>query len=74
MSQVRLAWNANSETNIAGYKMYWGTASGVYNAIGSPKNMGNVTSGGVDIVETASWFFALKAVNTSGLRARSRMR
>ena len=27
---VTLAWNANSEPDVSGYKLYWGTASGVY--------------------------------------------
>ncbi len=27
---ITLAWDANSESNIAGYKIYWGTAEGAY--------------------------------------------
>jgi len=29
---IDLAWNANSESDLAGYKVHYGTASGVYNA------------------------------------------
>jgi hypothetical protein len=33
---VTLAWDANSETNLAGYKLYYGvTAGGPYNGAGS---------------------------------------
>jgi hypothetical protein len=66
MSEVRLAWNANAEAFVGGYKMYWGKASGTYNAVGSPKDMGFATSGGVDIDETAVWYFVLTAYNTAG--------
>jgi hypothetical protein len=65
MSEVRLAWDANTD-NPDGYKIYWGKVTNVYNAVGSPKDVGNVTAGGVDIDETATWFFALKAYNSGG--------
>ena len=66
MSEVRLAWDANTEPDIAGYQLYAGTVSGNYDAVGSPKNMGNVLSGGFDIDQTATWFFALTAYNGNG--------
>src|SRR4030042_17810 len=40
-AQIRLAWDANSEPDLAGYKVYYGTASRVY---GTPMNVGNVTT------------------------------
>lgn len=64
--RVNFAWNANSEVDIAGYKIYAGTATGVYTAPGSPKDMGNVTSGYFDITTFGiTWYFALTAYNTS---------
>ncbi|MDD5206707.1 MAG: fibronectin type III domain-containing protein, partial [Desulfobacterales bacterium] len=40
-AQVRLEWNASSETNLAGYKIYYGTQSRVYtNSI----DVGNTTN------------------------------
>lgn len=38
---VSLAWDANHETDIAGYKIYKGTETGVY---GAPVDVGNVLS------------------------------
>jgi hypothetical protein len=67
LSEVRLSWVAPAAGPVPdGYNLYWGRLSGVYNAIGSPKNMGNVLSGGVDIDQTATWFFAVKAFNSAG--------
>jgi hypothetical protein len=60
-----LQWDPNTEPDIAGYLVYQGTQSGVY---GAPINVGNVTSyqpQGVDWTHRA--YFAVKAVNTSGL-------
>ena len=40
-AEIRLAWDPNSEADLAGYKVYYGTASGTY---GPPINVGNVTT------------------------------
>lgn len=40
-TSVTLAWDANTETNLGGYKVYWGTASRVY---GAPVTLGKVTT------------------------------
>jgi hypothetical protein len=60
-----LAWDPNPETDIAGYKVYQGTQSGVYT---TTTDVGNVTSyqpQGVDWTHYA--YFAVQAYNTSGL-------
>jgi hypothetical protein len=50
-AQIRLAWDApttNADgtplTDLAGYKIYYGTASGTYNSPRSPKDVENVTT------------------------------
>ena len=64
MGLIRFGWNANPEPDIAGYRLYAGRTSGVYTAMGSPKEMGNVTEGTFDIDADGLWFFALTAHNT----------
>jgi hypothetical protein len=58
-----LTWNANPETNIAGYRVYQGTQSGTYS---TPSDVGNVTSyqpQGVDWTHRA--YFAVQAYNVA---------
>lgn len=64
--RVNFAWNANTEQDIAGYKIYAGTATGTYDMTGSPRDVGNVTSG-YFVVKTYGQplYFALTAYNTS---------
>ncbi len=40
-AEIGLAWDPNTEPDLAGYKVYYGTASRAY---GNPVNVGNVTS------------------------------
>jgi hypothetical protein len=58
---IRLSWNANSEGDLAGYKLYVGRATETYTATGSPIDVGNVTSYPMTISDTGDWFFAVTA-------------
>jgi purple acid phosphatase-like protein/fibronectin type III domain protein len=60
---VTLAWNPNSESDLAGYKLYYGTASHSY---GSPVIVGNKTTYTVSGLGAKTYYFAVVAYNTSG--------
>lgn len=59
-----LSWSLNTETDLAGYKLYMGTASGVYSSI---TTMGKVTSYTISNLGLGTtYYFALTAYDTSG--------
>lgn len=74
-ASVTLAWNANPETNIVGYKIYWGTSSRAYS------NVVNVTTGAftwtnveiqftvTNLASSSRFFFSATAYNTLGLES-----
>jgi hypothetical protein len=66
LQNVTVAWNANSETNLAGYKLYYGTSSRAYTNV---SNLGNVLSASVTLLEGSTYYFAVTAVNTLGLES-----
>ena len=59
-----LAWDANTETDLAGYRLYYGNAAGSYpNRV----EVGNRTTCTVDGLDPAkSWRFVVTAYNASG--------
>jgi hypothetical protein len=62
--QVTLEWDPNTELNLAGYRLYVGTASGAY---GRSVNAGLATSCTVtDLLGGHTYYFAATAFNTSG--------
>jgi hypothetical protein len=62
-----LTWNSNSEPDLAGYKMYVGTQSGLYTFPGSPFTIGSITSYTIiNLPAGQTYFFALSAYNTAG--------
>jgi hypothetical protein len=64
---VILAWNPSAGPNIAGYNVYYGTASGVYTQIVPAGNATSVTISG--LVGGVTYFFAVTAVDTAGLES-----
>ena len=62
-SSVTLSWNANSETDIAGYRIHYGTAAAPY------QNLIDVPTTSVvipDLESGATYTFAVTAYNTTG--------
>ena len=62
---VDVSWNANTEADLAGYKLYYGTDSGVY---GLPVDVGKVTSYSVTVNPkvTTTYYVTLTAYDMSG--------
>ena len=68
-SNVTLAWNPNTETNIVSYRVYWGGATRNYTnqiqVIGVNTTNATVTNLPIGAIH----FFAVTAINTAGLES-----
>ena len=62
-ANVNLTWSANTEADLSGYKVYYGTASHAY---GTPVNVGNVTTHLLTGLSGGTYYFAVTAYDTSG--------
>ncbi len=65
---IALAWNPNTETNVAGYHLYYGTASGIYSGnvtVAHPTTVATVTNLQPDTI----YYFAVTAFSTDGLES-----
>ena len=65
---VTATWNANPESDIAGYRLKYGTQTGVYT---TTLDVGNVTSTVVTVSPGQTYFFVVQAYDTSGLSSPS---
>lgn len=64
---VTLTWDPSTTTNLAGYKVYMGTASGGYS---SPITVGNVTSYTISNLGIGNtYYFAVTDYSSSGLES-----
>jgi hypothetical protein len=61
-ADVNLSWNANTESDLAGYKVHYGAATGNYP---TNQSVGNVTSFTLNLAP-GTYFFAVTALDTSG--------
>jgi hypothetical protein len=61
---VKLSWNANTENDVAGYRIYFGTSSGNYSKV---EIAGKATTYTVnDLQEGATYYFVVTAYDNSG--------
>jgi hypothetical protein len=66
-SQVTLGWNTNSEADLAGYRLYYGRASGSYDSVVNTGNLSSYTLSG--LLDGATYYFSLTAIDTAGLES-----
>jgi hypothetical protein len=64
--RATLVWDANSEPDVAGYRVYYGTSSRTYPFVLDARN---VTSLPVPTLNEGTYYFALTAYNTAGLES-----
>ena len=63
-AQTKLAWDAETDPTVMGYKVYYGTASRTY---GTPINVGNLTTYIVQHLSLGvTYYFAVTAYNQFG--------
>lgn len=65
-ANVTVQWNANTETDLAGYKLYIGTASGVY---GTPIAIATQTTYTFTNLPAGTYYIAVTAYNAGGLES-----
>ena len=64
---ITLAWDPNSEPDLAGYKLYIGTSSGNYT---QTRNLGLTTQYTIsDLIGGPPYFFSLTAYNQKGFES-----
>lgn len=60
----KATWVANTDTDLAGYKVYYGTTTGVY---GIPIDVGKTTTCSVgSLKDSTTYYVAITAYDTSG--------
>lgn len=63
-AKIQISWNPNTESDLAGYRIYYGTASGHYSYV---LRLGNVHSVQIDgFLEGYTYYIAVTAFDASG--------
>jgi hypothetical protein len=67
---VKLAWDANTEPDLAGYKVYWGRTSRQYDNSPVPTVAPSANpTFTTPALSNGTWYFAVTAYNTAGLES-----
>lgn len=67
-ASINLAWNANSESDLAGYRIYYGTSSGNYTSF---QETGKVTSYTIsNLTDGRAYYIAMSAFDTTRNESR----
>jgi hypothetical protein len=64
---LELAWNPNSEADLAGYELSYGTSPGSYTKTVSTGSTPSATVTG--LLPETTYYFSVRAVNSSGLKS-----
>jgi len=64
--QLTLAWDASASTNVAGYRLYYGTNTRSYQFV---TNTGLILTQAVLLPHRGRWFFAATAYDANGLES-----
>ena len=65
-SSATLTWNPNTDTDLAGYKVYQATASGAYGAAVGTVPAGTVTYQATGLSANTTYFFVITAYDDAG--------
>ena len=63
---VTLGWNANTESDLGGYKLYATQNTNLWTHV---KSVGLVTETTLLLPDQGTWYFTLTAINTGGLES-----
>jgi hypothetical protein len=67
-ASINLAWNANSESDLAGYRIYYGTSSGNYTSF---QETGRITRYALsNLTENRTYYIAMSAFDTARNESR----
>jgi fibronectin type 3 domain-containing protein len=71
---IKLAWDPNTESDLAGYRVYYGTSSGVYDnsvdaGMGTPSG-GLVTYSLTNLAKGQTYCIAVTAHDTAGIESQ----
>lgn len=60
---VSIAWDPVPDTDVAGYRVFWGAATATYS---DQVDVGNVTATTITVGDCQDWFVAVKAYDAAG--------